>query len=334
MAKILYHSDDDGRCAAAIVVRELWAQSFSRPEPNDFYEYSHGRDLVIDEDSIQDGELVFVVDLALDDVIMDAIRIFLKHNCKVTYIDHHKTSLNNLTKYQDELESVAILHKEGVSATMLAWVYTCMTLVEQSEPSGVTFDFAEKRSHVCFDENPDREYRIPMVVRFIDDWDVWRHEIDGTEEFHLAFGAVDDKHPLSYIWNEIIDGPSMMLHENYIKPGIAIKQYMEAQYQHEMKRSFVKDDVFLDEDSGDPIQCLFLNWTGNAKVFGDEINNHPMACLYFYDGRSNSWKYQLRSHNDGVDVEKIAASYGGGGHKHAAGFQLDSNIVNYTETDY
>lgn len=45
---------------------------------------------------------------------------------------------------------------------------------------------------------------------------------------------------------------------------------------------------------------------------------HPFAASY-YD-RPEARVFSLRSREDGADVSAIAAQYGGGGHKHAAGF--------------
>ena len=41
------------------------------------------------------------------------------------------------------------------------------------------------------------------------------------------------------------------------------------------------------------------------------------------DGASSARKGSLRSHPDGVDVSAIARSFGGGGHRQAAGFSTD-----------
>jgi oligoribonuclease NrnB/cAMP/cGMP phosphodiesterase (DHH superfamily) len=61
----------------------------------------------------------------------------------------------------------------------------------------------------------------------------------------------------------------------------------------------------------------------NATTVISEIGNvlcqgHPFSASWFYvDGK---YVYSLRSAEDGIDVSEIAKVYGGGGHKHAAGF--------------
>ena len=44
------------------------------------------------------------------------------------------------------------------------------------------------------------------------------------------------------------------------------------------------------------------------------------AAAYYFDGEG--YKFSLRSKEDGADVSKIAAVFGGGGHKNASGFKV------------
>ena len=45
----------------------------------------------------------------------------------------------------------------------------------------------------------------------------------------------------------------------------------------------------------------------------------PFGATFYYDGEGVNWS--LRSDDNGVDVSDIAKKFGGGGHKHAAGFR-------------
>jgi uncharacterized protein len=46
----------------------------------------------------------------------------------------------------------------------------------------------------------------------------------------------------------------------------------------------------------------------------------PFAACYMDDPTGRT--FSLRSAPDGIDVSEIAKNYGGGGHKHAAGFKV------------
>lgn len=49
-------------------------------------------------------------------------------------------------------------------------------------------------------------------------------------------------------------------------------------------------------------------------------HDHGVAACYW--DTPNGRVFSLRSTEDGPDVSEIAKSYGGGGHKNAAGFQM------------
>ncbi len=57
-----------------------------------------------------------------------------------------------------------------------------------------------------------------------------------------------------------------------------------------------------------------------SDVAGKLAEGRPYAACYFDDGDYRV--FSLRSRADGVDVSQIATSFGGGGHKHAAGFRI------------
>jgi hypothetical protein len=88
-----------------------------------------------------------------------------------------------------------------------------MNDTERENPMSVSFDFAEGRSHVkIIDSNNDaREYRIPMAIRYIDDYDVWRHDIEESNYFIMAYNMLGDNSPSSLIWDDLIYGSDFNL---------------------------------------------------------------------------------------------------------------------------
>jgi nanoRNase/pAp phosphatase (c-di-AMP/oligoRNAs hydrolase) len=55
-----------------------------------------------------------------------------------------------------------------------------------------------------------------------------------------------------------------------------------------------------------------------SDLVGELAAGHPFAAGYQDQGTLRKWS--LRSGPDGVDVAAIAVRFGGGGHRHAAGF--------------
>ena len=66
---------------------------------------------------------------------------------------------------------------------------------------------------------------------------------------------------------------------------------------------------------------------------GEYINN---LALVYYVSFDNTHNFSLRSNKDNpksLDVSKVAKIKGGGGHKHAAGFSIDTKNNKITNND-
>lgn len=338
MPFIIHHNDDDGRCSAAIIYNELCADA--NMPLNHCIEYSHGMQM----EEIPDDELekclndhVYIVDLALDNVVFTTIQRIRNINptMKIVHIDHHNTTFKFLESMTDEqkeiMRHVRKFYRNGISASMLCWVYACMTdtdrmrLDDENIPEGDRdlFDFTDGFSHVGFNlETPnERIIRVPMIIRFIDDWDVWRHALNGTKEFNAGFSLVENKHPMETFWRDYLySNNNLMMDKQFINPGSTILKYNLIQYRHMMKHAF---EYTL--ETGETILCL--NADGTSLVFGDSIHYYPAVCLYNYEGDKKLWCYSMYSNEaNGIDVSVICRRHGGGGHVHAAGFQSVDNI--------
>lgn len=323
--KIFYHTDDDGQCAAAIVCREL-VNVFEPITDKDFIPYSHTGE--IDEVEFKEFEHVYIVDLALDDVIFNkVIRPAVEAGAKVVHIDHHQTTIDYMESMFNEeksiIDNVTTFYKIGLSATMLTWVYSLMNDDERKNPCAVLFDFTDNFTHVGFNvgKNNMREYHIPDVIRFIDDNDVWRHDLDNTKYFSLGFQMEEDKTPTAKVWDNLIYSSNSRETYAYVNNGKLLWDYQTIQNNRNMENAF-ESNVF-------GVKCLCLNGYGNSRIFGDRFDEYPMVCRFNYDGSINKWKYSLYSsekYSESADVSVIAKSYGGGGHRHAAAFMADEFI--------
>lgn len=324
--KIFYHGDDDGRCSAAIVKREL-VNVFEPITMDDFIEYFHSGNINTPEFKM--NETVYIVDLALDDVIYNqVIKPAVDAGSNVIHIDHHKTTIDYISSMTDDeklvMEKITSFYKVGLSASMLTWVYSLMNDFERKEPSKVKFDFTQGFTHVGFNVGDPgmREYRIPDAIRYIDDNDVWRHEIEETKFFSIGFQMIEDKHPASQIWDDLIYTSSQYESLKIVNNGRMLWAYQEAQNKANLRNAF-ESDVFGPT-------CLCLNsCQGNSRIFCEKFDDYQMVCKFGYDGSIHKWRYTLYQSDkidNIVDVSEIAKHYGGGGHRGAASFVLDYNI--------
>lgn len=159
--------------------------------------------------------------------------------------------------------------------------------------------------HFCGDEP------APWQVYYTEDRDLWLWRQADSKEINAALRS----YPLTFeAWDEldatpgiisdlIIEGRAILRAENQIVNGLAAQA-------HET------------EIAGHKVLMV------NATVFASEIAGklaigRPFGVVWF-EGDDRERVYSLRSAPDGIDVSEIAKSYGGGGHKHAAGFRVSA----------
>lgn len=156
---------------------------------------------------------------------------------------------------------------------------------------------------------------VPELIAHIQDRDLWLFKLDGTQEINAALSS----YPFDFkVWDSLMDSRSTAL-ETLRQEGLAI----ERKLQKDIK-GLIESGVRRMVIGGYDVPVLnassaYVSDAGNIMSAGE-----PFAACYWDhpDGRS----FSLRSRDDagvsGVDVAEIAKKYGGGGHKHAAGFTV------------
>lgn len=331
---IIHHIDNDGYCSAAIVATSL--STFGSEEPL-FIPYDHKDDIVIDFDNIASGQKVFIVDLAMNDHIMSIIdKLIREKDCKVVHIDHHHTSL---TYFDDDIETsmntynkflptsnYTHMFDERFSASLLCWFYSCMTDDERKHPENVEYDVSEEFSHFYIN-TPTIEYRIPMVVRFIDDNDLFRNINESAKYFGLGFSLESDTKPSNkWLWEELLYATNEIKILKYVESGRTISKYIAIENSKRMNSAFERNMFGL--------RFLCLNETyGNSRIFGDKFDEYDAVIKFSYDG--DIWRYTayasaVNDPDNEIDLSIMAKQFGGGGHKHACGWSSKLNILDDT----
>ena len=313
---IVHHTDADGHCSAAIVKYEL-----AGPAYIDYYAYNYVGEIKCD---VESGTPVYLVDICMSDDVEKFIKHCLDIKCKILHIDHHKTSVEYYNENKiDDPNWIYFVHDEkdekngAISGCLLTYIYTCMNVTQRQNPMYVDFDLTELRDHLIFDGNTDKEYRVPYIVRLIDDHDVWRHKMPETKPFSYAYKRMPKEFTLPEnedLWEAIYNDNHRVIFQS-IQSG---ERYVE----DENERNSILRGIGGFESDIFENHCYCMNsLLAGSDQFGDEYDNHDMVCRFAYNGKG--WSYSLYSSNENVDCSEIAKKYGGGGHRGAAGFKLD-----------
>ncbi len=234
------------------------------------------------------GEDIYFLDICPKrDVLEKLAELIASSGKKIVIVDHHKSA-------QAELEG---------------FVHPTVSVIFDMERSGagIAWSFFWP------------ELDTPRLVAFVQDRDLWRFQIDGSREVNLVLFS---HHYDFSLWEQLYlsmeDEDTL---DEIIRHGIALQ------------RKHIKD---IEEMIANGVDWQVIGgWEVpvlNAPYFyASEAGNllcvdRPFAATWYE--RDGARYYSLRSQEGvGLDVSEIARMYGGGGHKHAAGFTLKLPFV-------
>lgn len=356
---VFHHNDDDGRCAA-FLVKQYLINPMEQLTPENFIEYNYQGNLDKRYPDFQEGDTVYIVDLSLDPATLDLIRTCVDNRVNVLHIDHHHTGIETYNTYKSELDSYKYYRcfmKEGISGTMLTWIYAnVLNYEDQLEPMNAKFDFDDDalRNTCCRINDagqPISKYdklivsdksieRIPDVVRMIDDNDIWKHEIPDTKFFTAGFQLIKDKHPLNHIWVELLDEGDVHQKNDVLSTmltnGVTVVNYRNSIDSRNLNNGFF--------GIVNGTQVAFLNcMEGNSSIFQEIYDHCDAVCKFSFDGVKYTYTFYSKE-NGGADVSELikwlekrfetsCGFISGGGHVHAAGCQFKRNIIDQLEID-
>lgn len=235
----------------------------------EFYAASHG-----DEPPECGGREVYIVDFSYK-------RDVLKRICavaeKVTILDHHITAQEELDGLEREHDNLTVVFDMDKSGAVLSWEY--------------------------FHHSP-----VPVLLQHVQDRDLWRFELDGTDEINTALMS----YPFSFgFWQQLAESDERLA--TLRAEGVTLNRYRR-QLIEQYKRRAVIGKV-----AGYEVPVVNAPHAIISELLGELAAEHPFAAGYQDKGGKRSWS--LRSRRDGgEDVAKIAEHFGGGGHRNAAGF--------------
>ncbi len=242
-------------------------------------------------------------------------------------------------KYADKAEYVPVVHGQkppevkGRNVFIVDFCYdrTTMIELENDAESLVALDHHKSAEEKCgdldfcyFDMNHSGAFlawnhlfpddSVPLLIRYIEDRDLWKWELPFTEE---VLSAVDSFEKTFDNWdmiNSYLDAAESIRWKRVKNMGEGILQY---------KRNLIKSimkNAYIDTIAGFQVPVVNTPFF-QSEMAGELAVGNPFAAAYYYDGES--YKFSLRSKEEGgEDVSVIAGVFGGGGHKNASGFRV------------
>lgn len=216
----------------------------------------------------------------------------------VLVLDHHKTAADDLAGLPPPLEG------SYDSNAMADWAREC------NAPCALhaLFDLERSGAGIAWDYFHGRPR--PPLIDHIEDRDLWRFNLPETREIQAAVFS----YPYDFdVWTRLMYQTDL---SELALQGEAIERK-----HHKDVAELVQVVTRHMRIGGHVVPMANLPYTLTSDaghlLCGDE---YPFAgCFWF---TPDGWVFSLRSREDGADVGEIAKQYGGGGHKHAAGFRI------------
>jgi oligoribonuclease NrnB/cAMP/cGMP phosphodiesterase (DHH superfamily) len=146
----------------------------------------------------------------------------------------------------------------------------------------------------------------PEFFLYLQDRDLWRKQMPGVDEFTAALRSYAQDFQL---WDKFYDSPQSLITE-----GHAIQRYY---------RTLIlgaKSHAYMREIGGHYVPVVNASLFMASELAGELAEGHAFAAVYAESKTHITWSLRSRA-PDGADVSEIAKQFGGGGHKHAAGFR-------------
>lgn len=244
--------------------------------------------------AIDYGEHVYIVDFCYEPHQFPPLQQMAG---KLVVLDHHQTSRAWMTEVVGE--EMLVTNVDDVESPFGTGTRDRDLWVSDMGHSGATL-----AAWYIGDDGPP-------FVRFVEDRDLWRWRLSGTAE---VFAAVTSR-PYTL---EAYDELASMHADQLIGEGRAINRYREQLIEQTLATAFQMpvlghDDIWV---AASPYAI------GSDVAARLAAERDPDRFAGYFVDYGDRWRFGLRSLDCGLNVAEIAGKAGGGGHPHAAGFEV------------
>lgn len=236
-------------------------------------------DMDVPWEAINQHDEIVVCDIALPLDVM----FELNESKDFTWIDHHASVIE---EYEAAVKSgkpeIKGVRKNGTAAIELTWQY-------------------------FFPNDP-----LPEGVKLLALNDLYDLRDKRVRPFEYAFQSLGVNKPQDDNWKDLFEG-KINIDEMVLK-GNAILSWVRNR-NHRLCKAMSFESSYKGK------KCICANMPQGYSEFYDSIRNiksYAFMCNFFMSAK-NTWNLSFYTAREDVDVSKIAAEFGGGGHKKAAG---------------
>ena len=324
MSKILiiHHNDRDGIVSAAIIAAALHKNMLTSDKIEIEYSvqnYTKPLSVVIDPKDAKQYSSIYLVDYSLSTTNDTCwAQEISKYTCFV-WIDHHDSSIVSENICHD-LKNIHGIRIDGISAAALCWIYTHNAIIDLEVAK------IQHNSHIDKIEALDLlvYMGVPKLIRLVHQYDIWDHSAVNMQPVYFNYG---NQYDLDW-WIDLLENHPVAYLDSVATDNINIgsQKYAAAvKYNEQYCRDYGFETTLRVDENNYSVFAVNKP-SGNSLLFGDIINNYDIVSVFNYVGPDACYRYSIYSREDGVDVGKIARSFGGGGHVHAAGFKTKKLI--------
>lgn len=232
-----------------------------------------------------DGRTIYIVDFSYkEDVLLE----LCANAAAVVVLDHHKSAEEELRNLVGYTEDYGLL---------------------------VEFDMERSGAGMAWDHfHPDADDNRPAIVDYVQDRDLWRFELAESRSVN-AYIALSEMTLEQWV---TIDYEIEFEFERVFAIGgaVRLRETLLVKQICQNVRPLMIDGFEVPSVNSSVLQSE----TGNVLCMAPEA---PFSAVWYQlqDGR---FAFSLRSLDSKEDVSVIAKRYGGGGHRNAAGFTVNS----------
>lgn len=295
MYRIITHDDLDG-FSSGYLVKEMLLNEDINPDLIDVNIMNYEKEL--DLSKFQKDDEVWITDFSLKPEVMNKLLDITEN---VTWIDHHKSALEYKPNYNKEVKGFQV---DGLAATALVylWFYAPKQILELSS----------ERLEEWLNNN------APRWVKLVNAWDVWKTNskyYNGGRLLNLVTSP-----QLSMELIEKLNDKTFLI--NLLEEAVIYDSYQKLDNEDFCKKYGFEISVIINSNTEKVYKAFVVN-KGNCSslVFGDRLKEYDLCISFVSNG--DSIVVSLYSDKDYMDCSKICKALGGGGHKGAAGFNID-----------